>query len=38
MGATTMRLGRVRGPDGASNVKGVKSKLMAVVFGVFLGG
>ena len=30
MGATTMRLGRVRGPLGASNVKGVKRRLMPV--------
>ena len=31
MGATTMRLGKVRGPLGASKVKGVKSKLMGWV-------
>jgi hypothetical protein len=28
MGAITMRLGKVRGPEGALKVKGVKSKLM----------
>jgi hypothetical protein len=28
MGAITMRLGKVKGPDGASKVKGVKSRLM----------
>jgi hypothetical protein len=31
MGAITMRLGKVSGPDGASKVKGVKSRLMGGV-------
>jgi hypothetical protein len=28
MGAITMRLGKVRGPEGALKVKGVNSRLM----------
>jgi hypothetical protein len=31
MGATTMRLGKVSGPEGASKVKGVNKRLMGLV-------
>jgi hypothetical protein len=38
MGAITMRLGKVSGPEGALKVKGVKSRLMGRVFGMFVRG
>jgi hypothetical protein len=36
MGAITMRLGKVRGPEGASKVKGVNSRLIGRIVGVVL--